>query len=521
MVFNGKMLPRVYFTAPNIHNDANLTITIIHDVISHWSGNLPEVLYLQLDNTCRENKNQVVFGYLNMLVELRIFQKVKVGFLLVGHTHDHIDQMFSRFSVTLRRKEVGSLPSLIECIKKSYMPEPAFEVLEETVDMRRFILGSYGEGKCIEQLNDISFQHQFRIKKIDGKTLIWGKKYSTTTEWAPSSGLQFLKFIPDHPIFASKILSLQSVGEVQNARRQNRAINYSDCLEEIKKCIRYTYEYFDIADSVWWESFFNNQSDLISTTINEDIPLKNPFIWPQNVSNEHEERNIVEQQQSQGIINSSQAEEREMYIGSRRSRAQREAMEDLYRGSVQDIKEGCMIAVLADGDPNGYPFWVAKVIKVFTENEDVTSVEVHWYATNTHPFNGVYKPEMVVDKKNGGKRKRKGTNINRRRTDILQLKDVDILVYDFNLTKRGTLRFKTTEILKRLLPEGTVLTWDSAETSRRSRRLLKPGILGMHVDSDGALVDEREEYGTSSSASSHSSEDVNSDGVQENMSDFE
>ena len=51
------------------------------------------------------------------------------------------------------------------------------------------------------------------------------------------------------------------------------------------------------------------------------MPLKNPFIWPQNVSNAHEEINIVEQQQSQGIINSSQAEEREMYIGSRRSRA--------------------------------------------------------------------------------------------------------------------------------------------------------------------------------------------------------
>ena len=127
---------------------------------------------------------------------------------------------------------------------------------------------------------------------------------------------------------------LQLVGEVQNARRQNRYVNYSDCLEEIKKCIRYTYEYFDIADSVWWESFFNNQSDIISTTTNEDIPLKNPFIWPQNVSNEQEEVNIVEQQQIQGIINSSQVMEREMYIGSRRSHAQREAMEDLYRGSV-------------------------------------------------------------------------------------------------------------------------------------------------------------------------------------------
>ena len=69
---------------------------------------------------------------------------MKVGFLIVGHTHDHIDQMLSRFSITLRRKNVGSLPSLFECVMKSYMPEPIFHVLEEIVDMRRFILESHG-----------------------------------------------------------------------------------------------------------------------------------------------------------------------------------------------------------------------------------------------------------------------------------------------------------------------------------------------------------------------------------------
>ena len=51
------------------------------------------------------------------------------------------------------------------------------------------------------------------------------------------------------------------------------------------------------------------------------------------------------------------------------------------------------------------------------------------------------------------------------------------------------------------------------ESSHRSKVILKPKMVGMHVDSDGALVDEREEYGTYSSTSSHSSEDVNSDGV--------
>ena len=62
--------------------------------------------------------------------------------------------------------------------------------------MRRFIFGSDGEERCIEKLNDIIFQHQFRIKNIDGKTLLWGKKYSTSTEWGPSSGLAFFEIHP-------------------------------------------------------------------------------------------------------------------------------------------------------------------------------------------------------------------------------------------------------------------------------------------------------------------------------------
>ena len=48
--------------------------------------------------------------------------------------------------------------------------------------MQRFIQGSHGVEKCIEQLNDISFQHQFCLKKVDGKTNIWGNKYSTIAE---------------------------------------------------------------------------------------------------------------------------------------------------------------------------------------------------------------------------------------------------------------------------------------------------------------------------------------------------
>ena len=151
----------------------------------------------------------------------------------------------------------------------------------------------------------------FVSKKIDGKTLIWRKKYSTTTKWGPSSGLSFLKFIPDRPIFASKLSFLQSVHEIHNARRCNRDVDYSECLEEIKKSIKDTYEYFDVVDSVWWEYFFDSQRDIISSSTNEDTMLRNPFHWPQNMPNEFEETNIVEvQQESQGVIDFTQEEER-------------------------------------------------------------------------------------------------------------------------------------------------------------------------------------------------------------------
>ena len=65
--------------------------------------------------------------------------------------------------------------------------------------------------------------------------------------------------------------------------------------------------------------------------------LKTPFHWPQNMPNEFEETNIVEvQQESQGAIEFTQVEEREIYIGARRSHAQCESMEDLYRDSIHD-----------------------------------------------------------------------------------------------------------------------------------------------------------------------------------------
>ena len=55
----------------------------------------PRVLYIQLDNTTKDNKCETVLDYCAYLVHASLFDKVKVSFLKPGHTHIDIDQRFS------------------------------------------------------------------------------------------------------------------------------------------------------------------------------------------------------------------------------------------------------------------------------------------------------------------------------------------------------------------------------------------------------------------------------------------
>lgn len=138
-------------------HDSNLTLTVITDTLLDFSKkqHLPEVLYLQMDNTTRENKNKYVLTFRAILVQLEIFRKVRtlfhvtlyrhtfkfscdityihyygtslisyklpsicvllilqvqINFLPVGHIHEDIDQLFSKISETIRHSGCESIP---------------------------------------------------------------------------------------------------------------------------------------------------------------------------------------------------------------------------------------------------------------------------------------------------------------------------------------------------------------------------------------------------------------------------
>ena len=110
----------------------------------------------------------------------------------------------------------------------------------------------------------------------------------------------------------------------------------------------------------------------------------------------------------------------------------------------------------------------------------------------------------------------------RQRIDILKLEGADILVYNFKLTKKDTLRSKTIEIIKKLFPKEEVTRWEYAKPSRSSKRNMTLEMMGINVESDGMPIDNREEYGASTSSLSHSlAENVHCDGVSESMDEFQ
>lgn len=75
-------------------------------------GDLPNVLFVQLDNCTRENKNRFFMSYLQCLVHWKVFNEIVASFLPIGHTHEDVDQAFSSTSARLKTHNAVTLEDL-------------------------------------------------------------------------------------------------------------------------------------------------------------------------------------------------------------------------------------------------------------------------------------------------------------------------------------------------------------------------------------------------------------------------
>ena len=81
----------------NFLHGTNVMTECLHHVlldIYAKDGRIPRTIYLQLDNTTKQNKSRYMIGYLGCLVEWGVVDKVVVSFLPVGHTHEDVGNYF-------------------------------------------------------------------------------------------------------------------------------------------------------------------------------------------------------------------------------------------------------------------------------------------------------------------------------------------------------------------------------------------------------------------------------------------
>lgn len=451
LVFNRQLTANVFLNYPNIHNDSNLTIHVIQHILNTWEGVLPPVLYLQLDNTARENKNKFVMAYLNMLVYTGVFRKVKVSFLLVGHTHDQIDQMFSKFSSKLNKRKAFRLDTLSAIIKESYNPKANIFFVHEVADFKKFVSdkdqpNSKGIGGFVlRPLHGISAQKQFRMKRVDKEdgeteTMFHAKHLSTTLSWGEP--VDFVRYIPSSRMWVAPQMALKAAvgvgGDHEEPDHDNDdddvriRQNHLKVLEKYRKAIEVGFNYFEDEDRLWWLRFFDTQKDVIMNHL-DSAQWSFDWTWPESNLESATPPPVREPEIDSIFVDKIAGASTIMYSGTRKKKS------DV--GDFKDLEVNtkfAMICVAAHRDSKGRPFWMAKVTDVLSRSDDIPDkIKISWFVMDSQEvsaMDGKYFPEVDTN--------------NRVLEDELCLAETTVYAYNFALLANNTLPVQTRRIIQ-------------------------------------------------------------------------
>ena len=136
--FNFKLMgtyaPGFGFTPYLLHNSAsggdNLVWTVIWDTIKRMNahyGYTADELFILLDNTTSDNKNMTMIGVCAWLVATGKFRRVRVFFLMVGHTHVVIDQIFGVITTGLRQRQLLLPEDMMNGINRILDKSPQYQ----------------------------------------------------------------------------------------------------------------------------------------------------------------------------------------------------------------------------------------------------------------------------------------------------------------------------------------------------------------------------------------------------------
>ena len=174
---------------------ANHIIEVIHRFFQgkkKTHGKLPPILFIQLDNCTRENKNRFLFAYLELLVAMGVFKEIQASFLPIGHTHADIDQSFSAISSHLRQNDAVTMDDLLfelrQCYKKRVTTSELLRVANFSSLCERSRCLRSMTGAKFSRFRFFKFTSDLEFERNDYYRVCCFVKIQQSAEWEPFTG---------------------------------------------------------------------------------------------------------------------------------------------------------------------------------------------------------------------------------------------------------------------------------------------------------------------------------------------
>ena len=209
---------RFHYNHGQFEQGSNKVVSMLYKNILDFSKEhkfLPPKLFLNLDNCWRENKNQFLLAFLYFLVEIGVFEEVEFMLLIVGHTGNHVDQLFSILAQMFKCREIRTIEDLVCLMENSVInPKPEVEELEYIWDWKATVT-PHLTGHMTNQ----SIPHAFQFKNEEGVTKFRSKLLPQDVKYREEAGMKILRHeakncikLVDSANFKIEDLSLDEVG---------------------------------------------------------------------------------------------------------------------------------------------------------------------------------------------------------------------------------------------------------------------------------------------------------------------
>ncbi|KAL3697585.1 hypothetical protein R1sor_011661 [Riccia sorocarpa] len=100
---------------------------------------LPPNLYIQLDNSAKDNKNWAMMAFCSELVARGCCKMITMSFLVVGHTHEDVDAFFSKVNAAQAGKDIESLPHFLTVNYHAQSSKAYPRVIQEVADYKEHV----------------------------------------------------------------------------------------------------------------------------------------------------------------------------------------------------------------------------------------------------------------------------------------------------------------------------------------------------------------------------------------------